>query len=139
MAYVVQGVSVFSNIFAPDERYDKNSYTLFFNSDDKTMLRFAEKDVDVRALRYSSGEEVFTVRMSCRATYADKDLPPPPIFDKDNNPVVLKEEIPRYHPVKVKFEIEKSKAVLSREYFLIIKAIQLLKDLPSPFENVKSF
>ena len=131
MAYVVEGVSVFSNIFAPDERYDKNSYTLYFNSDDKTMLRFAEKDVAVRALRYSSGEEVFTVRMSCRATYADKDLPPPPIFDKDNNPVVLKEEIPRYHPVKVRFEIEKGKAVRTGKFFLIIQSIQLLEDLPN--------
>ena len=138
-SYVVEGVSVFSHIHIPDENFDHDSYTLYFNSDDKTMLRFAEKDIDVKSLKYSTRDEVFCVRMSCRASYGDKALPPPPIFDKDNNPIVLKEEIPRYHPVKVKFEIEKSKAILSREYFLIIKAIQLLKDLPSPFENVESF
>jgi hypothetical protein len=53
--------------------------------------------------------------MSCRATYGDKFLPSPPIFDKDNNPLVLTQEIPRYHPVKVKFEIEKSKKILEKE------------------------
>lgn len=139
MPYVIEGVSVFSHIHTPDESYDHDSYTLYFNSDDKTMLRFAERDIDIKAIKYSTGQEVFCVRMSCRATYGDKFLPSPPIFDKDNNPLVLTQEIPRYHPVKVKFEIEKSKAVLSREYFLIIKAIQLLEDIPSPFENVENF
>ena len=51
MPYVVEGVSVFSHIYAPDESYDHDSYTLYFNSDDKTMLRFAEKDVDVKAIK----------------------------------------------------------------------------------------
>jgi hypothetical protein len=51
MLYVVEGVSVFSHIYAPDESYDHDSYTLYFNSDDKTMLRFAEKDVDVKAIK----------------------------------------------------------------------------------------
>ena len=139
MSYVVEGVSVFSHIYAPDERYDHDSFTLYFNSDDKTMLRFAEKDIDVKAIKYTTGDEVFCVRMSCRAAYGDKFLPSPPIFDKDNNPLVLTQEIPRYHPVKVKFEIEKGKAFSANRYYLIIKAIQLLEDIPSPFANVKNF
>ena len=72
MSYVVEGVSVFSHIYTPDEDYDHDSYTLYFNSDDKTMLRFAEKDIDVKAIKYTTGDEVFCVRMSCRATYGDK-------------------------------------------------------------------
>ena len=139
MSYVVEGVSVFSHIYTPDEDYDHDSYTLYFNSDDKTMLRFAEKDIDVKAIKYTTGDEVFCVRMSCRATYGDKVLPSPPIFDKDNNSLVLTQEIPRYHPVKVKFEIEKGKAFSANRYYLIIKAIQLLEDIPSPFANVKNF
>jgi hypothetical protein len=53
--------------------------------------------------------------------------------------LVLMQEIPRYHPVKVKFEIEKGKAFSANRYYLIIKAIQLLEDIPSPFANVKNF
>jgi hypothetical protein len=139
MTYVVEGVSVFSHIYAPDENFERDSYTLYFNADDKTMLRFAEKEVDIKAIHYTTGEDVYCVRMSCRASYADQVLAPPPIFDKDNNPFVLTAEIPRYHPVKVKFEIQKGAVVLRSKYFLIIKAIQLLEDIPSPFENVENF
>ena len=139
MTYVVEGVSVFSHIYAPDENFEHDSYTLYFNADDKTMLRFAEKDIDVKAIKYSTGDEVYCVRMSCRASYGDKALLPPPIFDKDSNPLVMTQEIPRYHPVKVKFEIEKGKAVMTSKYFLIIKAIQLLEDMPSAFEDVENF
>ena len=117
MPYVVEGVSVFSHIHTPDESYDHDSYTLYFNSDDKTMLRFAEKDIDIKAIKYSTGQEVFCVRMSCRATYGDKFLPSSLIFDKDNNPLVLSQEIPRYHPVKVKFEIEKAKQFYQENIF----------------------
>jgi hypothetical protein len=55
--------------------------------------------------------------MSCRATYGDKFLPSSLIFDKDNNPLVLSQEIPRYCPVKVKFEIEKAKQFYQENIF----------------------
>ena len=92
-----------------------------------------------RLFMYTTGDDVYCVRMSCRASYADQVLAPPPIFDKDNNPLVLTAEIPRYHPVKVKFEIQKGRAVLRSRYYLIIKAIQVLEDIPSPFANVENF
>ena len=139
MEYVVEGVSVFSHIYAPDENFDSDSYTLYFNADDKTMLKFAEKEVDIKAVHYTTGDDVYCVRMSSRASYADKVFPPPPIFDKDNNAMVLMQELPKYHPIKVKFEIQKGKAFSANRYYLIIKAIQLLEDIPSPFANVENF
>ena len=138
-SYVVEGRAMWSHLLKPFDVFGNDCYQIYVNADDKTMLRFADKGVDVKSVKYTNDLEVFTVKVGTRATYGDKDLPAPPVYDKDKNPITLTQEIPNFHPVKVKFEIEKGKGFNISKNYLSLKAVMLLEDIPHEFENVKSF
>ena len=137
--YVVEGRAMWSHLVTPFDIFGNDSYQLYLNADDKTLLRFADKGVEVKSVKYTTGLEVFTVKVGTRATYGDKDLPAPPVYDKDKNPITLMQEIPNFHPVKVKFDIEKGKGFNISKNYLILRAVMLLEDIPNEFENVESF
>ena len=138
-SYVVEGKAMWSHLLTPFDTFGNDCYQIYINADDKTLLRFADKGVEVKSVKYTTGQEVFTVKVGTRASYGDKDLPAPPVYDKDKNPITLTQEIPNFHPVKVKFEIEKGKGFNISKNYLILKAVMLLEDIPNEFENVESF
>ena len=138
--YVVEGKAMWSHLVTPFDIFGNDCYQIYINADDKTMLRFADKGVEVKSVKvhYRTWKSLQS-RLELRASYGDKDLPAPPVYDKDKNPITLTQEIPNFHPVKVKFEIEKGKGFNISKNYLILKAVMLLEDIPNEFENVESF
>lgn len=138
-SYLVEGRAMWSHLLTPFDTFGNDSYQIYINADDKTMLRFADKGVEVKSVKYTTDLEVFTVKVSIRASYGDKDLPAPPVYDKDKNPITMMQEIPNFHPVKVKFDIEQCKGFNISKNYLILRAVMLLEDIPNEFDNVESF
>jgi len=135
-SYVVEGRAMWSHLLTPfRDTFGNDFYQIYINADNMTMLRFADKGVDVKKEKYNNDFEVFTLKVATIASYGDKDLPVP-VYDKDKNPITLTQEIPNFHPVKVKFEIDVVKGFKISKSYLILQAVMLLEDIPHQFENV---
>lgn len=137
--YVLDGRVLWSHLFQPDSMLGSPEYLMYFNTDESTLLRLAEEDIKVSSIKYQQDKRMFCVKISSPAYYADNELAPPPIFDKDKNPIVLNQELPNFHKVKVKFSIHKGQGIYFGKKKLTLKAVMLLEDLPHPFDNVESF
>ena len=139
MSYAIEGKILWSRIFKPNDNLHKAIYSLYLTTDDKTMLRLAEKEIKIVSVEDHKNEKIFCVKISCDAEYADQELPPPPVFDKEQQPISLHAEIPNGLKVKVKFDLVKGEGFNFGKSFMRLKAVMLLEDLPFPFDNVESF
>jgi len=57
MSFVVDGKAMWSHLHKPHDIFGNDSYQIYINADDKTMLRFADKGVEVKSLKYVTGHE----------------------------------------------------------------------------------
>ena len=62
-SYVVEGKAMWSHLVTPFDIFGNDSYQLYLNADDKTLLRFAGKGVEVKSVKYTNDFEVFTVKV----------------------------------------------------------------------------
>ena len=49
-SYVVEGKAMWSHLLTPFDTFGNDCYQIYISADDKTMLRFADKGVDVKSV-----------------------------------------------------------------------------------------
>ena len=50
-SYVVEGKAMWSHLLTPFDTFGNDCYQIYISADDKTMLRFADKGVDVKSVK----------------------------------------------------------------------------------------
>ena len=49
-SYVVEGKAMWSHLVTPFDTFGNDCYQIYLSADDKTMLRFADKGIDVKSV-----------------------------------------------------------------------------------------